>query len=53
MHDAGGAGLAQDRETAVIPGMPVAAVQGGGVDAVLPLSQIAERVETELRRRSR
>jgi two-component system chemotaxis response regulator CheB len=53
MHDAGGAGLAQDRETAVIPGMPVAAVQGGGVDAVLPLSQIADRVETELRRRGR
>jgi two-component system chemotaxis response regulator CheB len=53
MHDAGGAGLAQDRETAVIPGMPVAAVQGGGVDAVLPLGQIAGRVETELRRRGR
>ena len=51
MHDAGGTGLAQDRETAVIPGMPVAAVQAGGVDAVLPLGQIADRVAAELLRR--
>jgi two-component system chemotaxis response regulator CheB len=52
MHDAGGTGLAQDRETAVIPGMPVAAVQAGGVDAVLPLGQIADRIGAELSRRS-
>jgi two-component system chemotaxis response regulator CheB len=52
MHDAGGTGLAQDRETAIIPGMPVAAVQAGGVDAVLPLGQIADRVAAELLRRS-
>ena len=51
IHDAGGAGLAQDRETAVIPGMPVAAVQAGGVDVVLPLGQIADRVAAELARR--
>ena len=51
IHDAGGTGLAQDRETAVIPGMPVAAVQAGGVDAVLPLGQIADRVAAELARR--
>src|SRR2546423_1021432 len=50
-RDAGGTGLAQDRETAVIPGMPVAAVQAGGVDAVLPLGQIADRVGAELLRR--
>jgi len=52
MHDAGATGLAQDRESAVIPGMPVAAVQAGGVDAVLPLGQIADRVGAELARRA-
>ena len=51
IHDAGGTGLAQDRETAVIHGMPSAAVQAGGVDAVLPLGQIADRVAAELLRR--
>jgi two-component system chemotaxis response regulator CheB len=52
MRDAGATGIAQDRETAIIAGMPNAAVQAGGVDAVLPLSQIAERVGAELARRS-
>jgi len=51
MHDTGGSGVAQDRESAVIYGMPGAAVQAGGVDAVLPLGQIADRVAVELIRR--
>jgi len=51
MRDAGGTGVAQDRDTAIISGMPVAAVQAGGVDAVLPLGQIADRVAIELARR--
>ena len=51
MRDAGATGIAQDKETAIISGMPNAAVQAGGVDAVLPLGQIAERVGAELSRR--
>lgn len=51
IHDAGGAGIAQDRDTAVIPGMPGAAVQAGGADIVLPLGDIADRVAAELARR--
>jgi two-component system chemotaxis response regulator CheB len=51
IHDAGGVGLAQDKDSAVIAGMPMAALQGGGVDAVVPLGQMAERVVAELLRR--
>jgi two-component system chemotaxis response regulator CheB len=48
IREAGGIGLAQDRETATIYGMPAAAVQTGGVTQVLPLSHIAGRIATEL-----
>jgi two-component system chemotaxis response regulator CheB len=51
IKDAGGGGVAQDRDSAVIYGMPGAAVQAGGVDAVLPLGQIADRVGLELTKR--
>ncbi len=43
IHDAGGVGIAQDRSTATIYGMPGSAVEAGGVDLVLPLGVMAER----------
>jgi two-component system chemotaxis response regulator CheB len=50
IHDAGGVGIAQDRETATIYGMPGAAVQAGGARYVLPVGQIATGIIGELTR---
>jgi two-component system chemotaxis response regulator CheB len=52
IRDAGGHGIAQDRATATIHGMPAAAVAAGGADEVLPLGAIAPAVEQALRRRA-
>ncbi len=41
MHARGAVGIAQDRETATINGMPAAAIAAGGVDRVKPLQEIA------------
>jgi two-component system chemotaxis response regulator CheB len=49
VHDAGGVGIAQDRGTATVYGMPAAALETGGADLVLPLGAIAERVGVLLR----
>ncbi len=53
IHDAGGCGLAQDRSTSTVYGMPNAAVQAGGVDHVLPLGLLARRVTDVLARMAR
>ncbi len=50
IHDAGGVGLAQDRETSTIYGMPNAALQAGGADDVVAITRMAERIETALAR---
>jgi two-component system chemotaxis response regulator CheB len=50
IHDAGGIGIAQDRETATVYGMPGAALQAGGARYVLPVTEIAGRIATELGR---
>jgi len=47
---AGGMGVAQDRDTSIIYGMPHAAVQAGGVDVVAPLGAIAALLPDALRR---
>jgi two-component system chemotaxis response regulator CheB len=49
IHDAGGVGLAQDKGTATIYGMPAAALEAGGADLVLPLGAMAERIGALLR----
>lgn len=41
---AGGLTLAESSESAVVYGMPLAAVESGAVDEVLPLSALAERI---------
>lgn len=49
IHDAGGVGIAQDRGTSTIYGMPGAALDAGGADLVLPLGAIADRAGALLR----
>jgi two-component system chemotaxis response regulator CheB len=51
IHDAGGVGIAQDRETSTIYGMPNAARQAGGARHVVPVGGIAGLVTEELSRR--
>lgn len=50
IHDAGGKGIAQDRESSTIFGMPKEAQAAGGADFVLPVAEVGERVSTLLAR---
>lgn len=53
IHDAGGVGIAQDRESATIYGMPKAAFESGGADHVAALAHIPALVGKELQRMRR
>jgi Chemotaxis response regulator containing a CheY-like receiver domain and a methylesterase domain len=44
MHDAGAKTIAQDEASCVVFGMPKEAIALGGVDFVLPLDQIAQKM---------
>lgn len=48
LHDAGGHGIAQDRASATIFGMPNAAALAGGADEVVGVGAVAERVNAAL-----
>lgn len=50
IHDAGGIGMAQDRATATVYGMPAAALHAGGARYVLPIAHLAGQIAAELTR---
>lgn len=44
MHETGAVTIAQDKESSVVWGMPGEAIKHGGIDYVLPLPQIADKL---------
>lgn len=44
MHDAGAATIAQDEHSCVVFGMPKEAITRGGVDHIVPLDRIAQKI---------
>ncbi|MBE9562755.1 MAG: chemotaxis response regulator protein-glutamate methylesterase [Proteobacteria bacterium] len=51
MHDAGAVTIAQDKRTSVVWGMPGEAVKRGGIDHVLPLQAIVDKLLDILQRK--
>ena len=45
LHDKGARTLAQDESSCVVFGMPMEAIRAGGVDEVIPLSQVASMIQ--------
>lgn len=48
VRGSGGIGIVQDRESSIVPGMPVAARDHAGADHVTPLADVAATIETVL-----
>ncbi|AOY95313.1 chemotaxis response regulator protein-glutamate methylesterase [Cupriavidus sp. USMAA2-4] len=48
MHDAGAYNLAQDEHSCIVFGMPKEAIAAGGVDEIVPLSAMTQRVMARL-----
>jgi len=44
MHDAGAKTIAQDEATSIVFGMPKVAIENGGVDFILPLDKIPQKI---------
>lgn len=53
MHDAGAPTIAQDEKSSVVWGMPGEAVKLGGVDKVVSLSKIAEKINEHVKSKGR
>ncbi|MFK5968999.1 MAG: chemotaxis response regulator protein-glutamate methylesterase [Candidatus Marithrix sp.] len=51
MHEAGAITIAQDEKTSVVWGMPGEAVKHGGIDHVLPLQHIIEKILSILQKK--